>query len=619
MPHKPRMGAIFGIVSENGVAKEASPVYLLDMRRDMGVGQSKILAKQFTQPDGGFVFSGLDPDYSDYALMASDEDGAEPKNALIQDRVQPIPSHAGTGAFGDWYSRVFKDGATSGIVAAPVREQSPQRPLGLTSAVVYSVDPPSFGISIGVPEIPSMINMTTNKNGAMSSYGRTNSAVFTSASIELVLDVGSFSPTSSNMIIAFGGGVPIGNDDGSFASVYIGTSKTAASYGSVMCQLEYSPSSKEFIFYVVTGTGQQGHVSEASRISAASLTGLNHIVVTYLAAERVSLYANGVLLESKSTAVTMSHSYSSSVDNFIAVGGSTGNFFFGAQFSMALAVGYPLALTATQVLQHYNSLYNNNMIGVASGYAKEILKSVPCWYYRFDDTDYSKGFSGELEARNSQTSLSPSRSLIKLADHELATPMLDSPMLGRNTFSKPSSMSMKGSSAGLFGYIFKDQFSFTCWVNFNLETPSVKEGIVGFEYYQSNAMFFELYRDTDGKIKVLVRGISSPETITFAYTPASDTWINLWVVVDKTQPTNPVAHLYAGSEASEPVLVATSIISAGALYTASVHIGEKYNGAKGLGCVMGSGLDGRFCEVAMFPLVVTEDRIKEIWVSKDTP
>ena len=88
MPHRPGVGAIFGVVSENGVAKPGAPVYLLDMRRDMGLGNAVLLAKQFTKTDGGFVFNGLDPNYADYAVFTTDEDSSgetDPyKNALIR-------------------------------------------------------------------------------------------------------------------------------------------------------------------------------------------------------------------------------------------------------------------------------------------------------------------------------------------------------------------------------------------------------------------------------------------------------------------------------------------------------------------------------------------------------
>jgi len=63
----------------------------------VGVGEMKLLSMRLTAADGGFEFAGLDPEYDGYMLTATDEDGVTPKNALIQDRIQPIPAHVGAG------------------------------------------------------------------------------------------------------------------------------------------------------------------------------------------------------------------------------------------------------------------------------------------------------------------------------------------------------------------------------------------------------------------------------------------------------------------------------------------------------------------------------------------
>ena len=100
MPHAPGIGAIFGIVSENGVPVEDAPVTLLDR-----TGPT-IVRRQRSAYDGGFSFSGLNTETDDYMVIASDEsfgDGNPPKNALIQDRVTPVSAHVGSFYNAAWY------------------------------------------------------------------------------------------------------------------------------------------------------------------------------------------------------------------------------------------------------------------------------------------------------------------------------------------------------------------------------------------------------------------------------------------------------------------------------------------------------------------------------------
>jgi hypothetical protein len=76
-------GAIYGIVSEDGVIKEGCPVVLL---RHSGL---QVIAETITDVNGGYIFNNLDPDSTDYMVLTVDNDGASPKSALVIDYVQP--------------------------------------------------------------------------------------------------------------------------------------------------------------------------------------------------------------------------------------------------------------------------------------------------------------------------------------------------------------------------------------------------------------------------------------------------------------------------------------------------------------------------------------------------
>ena len=120
MPHSPGLGAIYGIVSENGVPQADVKVYLFDRTGP------KLLRTALSRADGGFEFAGLSTETTDYMVMTADETGdgialgvdedggailpegvTDPyKNALIQDRVKPVPIHMGTEYPAAWFSYI---------------------------------------------------------------------------------------------------------------------------------------------------------------------------------------------------------------------------------------------------------------------------------------------------------------------------------------------------------------------------------------------------------------------------------------------------------------------------------------------------------------------------------
>lgn len=82
-------GGIFGIVTEDGVPKPGTNVYLFERQTFNKYRQ--------TQSDdiGGYKFEGIDEN-REWLLFAVDNDGAQPKNAIVHDRIQPISLLSGT-------------------------------------------------------------------------------------------------------------------------------------------------------------------------------------------------------------------------------------------------------------------------------------------------------------------------------------------------------------------------------------------------------------------------------------------------------------------------------------------------------------------------------------------
>lgn len=78
-------GGIYGVVSEDSVAANGYPVAALS-RTTMDR-----IAYTLSEADGGYTLNGLNPD-NEYLVLAVDPSGPTPKNAIVWDRVKPIPS-----------------------------------------------------------------------------------------------------------------------------------------------------------------------------------------------------------------------------------------------------------------------------------------------------------------------------------------------------------------------------------------------------------------------------------------------------------------------------------------------------------------------------------------------
>lgn len=99
MPHRPGIGAIMGIVSEDGVASQKR-VTLMDR------SNLKVVARTTSDENGAYRFNGLNPDTSDYLVFAVDDDGNPAKEAIIHDYIQPIPAYQGATFMGNWEKRM---------------------------------------------------------------------------------------------------------------------------------------------------------------------------------------------------------------------------------------------------------------------------------------------------------------------------------------------------------------------------------------------------------------------------------------------------------------------------------------------------------------------------------
>lgn len=623
MPHKPGTGAIFGIVSENGVAKENSPVYLMDMRRDIGSGQMKVISKQMTRPDGGFMFSGLDTEYVGYSVMASDEDGAEPKNALIQDRVQPVPVHLGSGIFGDWYTRIMKDGANAAIIPWPVQEQ-PLLPLALSSRVKYGGANLDATKILSVPEISGMAAIELITTARMCTIGHAPLSGLADFSIEFIFDFDSFGPTTTDLFI--GSVMHTYSAGSSPKAIGTGTEARDTENGGFAYQITISKT--KLMKFSLTQSAGSNTATLIETFDLSSLSGFKHVIVTYKATDRVNVYIQGDLFGTKITSVlpVSSGAFVSGIE----IGGTQGTG-FGANCIIGPIVTYSESLSASIAKEHFKALYSNNLIPMVTGYAAEICKETPIWYYRFNESYFDKGVFSELSKRNPTTGLPTSDKTLSFSDISQITHPVSSPFVGQSAFKKTAANTLSGGVSGLFGLPFRNQFSFTGWVYFENITPTSNETIIRFDSpYAYNRQtgganpapngWFVLTRLTNKKIQLSLLIGSSFINSVFEYVASSSQWLNFWIVVDMRDISNLRAMLYIGTVDTQPVLVGTIPLPAGGLMSsASYQIDTSVPIGSGFNVQVAQNMECRLRDFAVLPCVTSLNRIVEIWESKDSP
>ncbi|MEG2265931.1 MAG: hypothetical protein RR932_06335 [Acinetobacter sp.] len=625
MPHRPGTGAIFGIVSENGVAKALSPVYLMDMRRDTGIGNAKILSKQMTREDGGFTFSGLDTEYTNYSVMVSDEDGAEPKNALIQDRIQPVPVHLGAGHFADWYGRIFKDGADSAIIPFPV-EENIMRPLAYGGRVWYAGDPANPAELIDIPEIPGMAGIRLNTVCRLTTFNSQQLSSVGPRALEFIIDLDSFSSNSTDLYI---GVVPTSQASGS-SNLAFDTSSVgsrSASRGNCALRLIVGKNKKVTVYL---NSDYDTSITSPTNIGVfdlAAFSGLQHIILNYVPGTSLSLYVGGQLFENK--LITANFDVNNARCPGLEIGGTNNG--YGVNCLIGPIVTYAESLNAQQALQHYKSLFNNDLIPLRTGYADELGKEFPIWYYRFNDDDLSIGARSELGKYNAVTGAAKAHQTLNATDFTRITHPVSSPFLGQSAFSKPADVYFSRSDAAPAGFPFNNQFVFTGWVYFDTVTPTAIEQLIQFQspyvYNRStggenpaSGGWFHLIRGTDKKITTRIFINGALQDRTFNYVANAGQWLNIWLVVNLRTIGLEKASLYIGTETEQPTLIGDISLPTGALFTtASFHPQTSVPLGPGFGCIVGQGMAGRMRDWAILPTVIKPERIVEIWNNKDRP
>ena len=637
MPHKPGTGAIFGVVSEEGVAKEGAPVTLLDMRREQGIGQAQIIARQLTVADGGFVFNGLNTAYGDYAVFASDEDGAEPKNALIRDRITPVPAHSGSTWLFNWRTNAIMLGAAGVLAPYPAIESVAPRPFeyptGGNQLCTMDTDfaPEMYGTAFAANTVYPLMQVRPDGHIGMYTppllgYTTSTAVQFT---IEWWLDLDAIAGTHDPILIC--GDVSRDSLGGYTSFVY--TSTIAAGVNgnnsSPASMLHFERATKIMRARVFTDTGTsptnfystQG-TSQVISYNCSSLTGVHHFVFVYRSSGTSELFVDGssVAINYASPAYALvngnSFGYFPNKQRAMVIGGMYGGvtYALGGQFRTGPAAWYLRALTASEVLQQYQNM-TQETLPVITGYVRKLFEYIPAFYYRMNDvtvsaTNHMQGLKNwaRYVERVRQHLLSVSGNPGDYAFSE------SSPVLGGN------SIRFLGGASGYFregqcSYISignRHQMTFCGWVKV-AATPSSTVQI--FETRNVLDRYLCMVQLNTSRQLVFVVDVGSNQTFTFnEYALPLNTWQFVCIVVSLYDFGRTI-ELYVGSETVAPDLKATKTLAGGFMCDALSLTDWRTNSFL---TSIGQGFNGWLAELAVLPVAFSPDDVQDVWEAKDT-
>lgn len=566
MPHMPGNGAIFGVISEDGLAKTGFPVSLVD--RSTG----KLVSRQLSNENGAFAFNGLNPNTDDYQVIGQDEDGETYKNAVIRDRVQPVPGYQGASYWGNWRYTAIQYGAHSfydgqlahNYLVDTLSGTVPSYSAGQAPMFRYCPDnsgggvvKPVMDVSVtpGDPSIPA----TTFDVNTMTAYPMTTPGgavgvdVFGSpakTALELVAD---FSTLSSVTGWA------------SFANSLSRDSEDPNTGGSSqhVIGLYYNISGK-YLRIQVNNTSSN-HLRSDHRVNVGDFQmgeyqGVHHVVASAVFGEALNLYIDGVLVHTfsmvgMSSALRYRNDWTYGRVGGTHIHGEYNNTSYSAIHSargisgkVALLAWYSNALDAVQVLDLYQSI----MVGTEpklTGFVKEVFADRPTFLVRLNEP------TGTTFVRDMLCGLTPD----VFAGRVHGEPLMLQPsiVVGGNTFEFNGSSSVRfdHSSPSLYN---PQGFTVLCVLKPDLETPAAAETLLRCtntgEGYDHGVL---LQRLVNGCLGLLYRAGGVNEQVNFTVPIGTESMCLAAIAIDKVALT---ASLFINGELAEQQVIVSSYI-----------------------------------------------------------
>jgi hypothetical protein len=603
MPHTIGIGAIFGIVSEDGVAKSGGRIGLYD-RSTM-----QLVKKTTADALGGYVFTGLDPTTTDYLVLAVDDDGSPAKNALVQDYIQPIPAHMGSSWLGNWRWLAGQKAVIGMAVPHGETDQTVSRsvypaygpPINNTGSVTWY----ESSMTPGAPQYPTA-KFTGYAYFPTRHYDAAQDSVYadpTKFSLEWVCDtaVGQACHAVKNQTAMSGWG----QADMLFIAIGLSWDRTSKT----MTWVFNKQTAYNYYSFNLTETN---HYTTGTYTNAGLADGAHHWVATLEMGVALKLYLDGALVHTTSLVgqITVPNSLHGGYWRQYAIlfcgNGSapTGQTpVSGTNFTTGPAAWYRATLSAAEVLDLYNAL----MIGsspLLTGYARDVISDDPSIYVRMDSATATT--ESELIWRDTVTW------------YGSVTGAQASPVTGG------SMMAFAGGCAraeGPGGPLSKLRNTIEFWINPTSATPAAT-GLIAAGRWNSDdsTVNWQITQViTTGKIQAYVRrNTGAYDTVTFNYAPAAGSDVLVAIVLDK----------YSGSATiyENGVLKDTQSIGIGYFYNTDMDATSSFtNWTKSTLCIGGFRSDagvittpfaGNLAELAVYPTALSAARILSHYESR---
>lgn len=568
MPHMPGNGAIFGVISEDGLAKTGFPVSLVD--RTTG----KLVSRQLSDENGAFAFNGLNQNTNDYQVIGQDEDGETYKNAVIRDRIQPVPGYQGASYWGNWRYAAIQYGVHSfydGQLAHNYLEDTlsgtvPSYSAGQAPTFRYCPNTSSGPITKPVMDVSitpgdSSIPATTFDDNTMTAY--VMATPFQAGELDLLDNP---AKTALELVADFS---TLSSATGwaSFAHSFARDTEdpNTGKYSAHVIGLYYNIPGKYLriqlnnVGYYMLAASNRVNVGD---FSMEEYQGVHHVVASAVFGEALNLYIDGVLVHTFSM-VGMSPVLGYRSDSsYGRIGGthihgeydrSSSNdqgmhIARGLSGKVALLAWYSNALDDVQVLDLYQSI----MVGAEpklTGFAKEVFANHPTFHVRLNEPTGTTFVREMLRGHTSDV----------FAGRVYGEPIMLQPsiVVGGNTFG------FNGSSSVRFNYsspsLYNPQgFSVLCVLKPELETPAAAETLLRCtntsEAYNHGVI---LERLVNGSLGLVYRAGGVNEQVNFTVPIGTESVCLAAIAVDKVALT---ASLFINGELVEQMTIVGAYI-----------------------------------------------------------
>ncbi len=507
MAHKPGIGAIFGITAEDGAASQKR-VALID-RANLG----RVLAVTTADVNGGYVFKGLNPDYDGYLALSVDDDGAPPKDALIEDYIQPVPAYQGAEFQGNYVKLVMSADPLSGwfgLTDAHGDHISPIDGRGTALSRGTNVNWAQPSICPGAPQLGSIeLDNAAFGHGCRRMEFELREQPFR-GSLEWAFRRSSVSTSRMAQLVMCG-----------YADTNDATVDSENGQLRGVLALRYDPSTQILKLFNYSSTGTNNYSGpfwgwrEIISFDLSAMSDDVHVIATCEYANEANLYVNGQLEATSSLAGQNSYVGSNYNRGFaglaccgeVADVGSyrpTGRF---TTLRTGPAFFYQKVLSAADALAHYEALMTpGGGSPLETGYAKELILEQPIAYFRMSDPNELDGLVDWLRPDAAHGALT----IVNAADVSFSEP---SPVAGQ------TGIEWGGNSAARSNYVGSNFCSERSGGLSVILQPAnaapAQIELIARLGYRASTYYFELIRDTTGAFAIRLRESGSLIEYTF--------------------------------------------------------------------------------------------------------